>query len=127
MKSIKALFHVDDKWFYSNPNPLLRLLTIYVKGDTIVLLPLVLFIGLVGFYSIDFMCLMYALLYTVRSFGEMQYWISQQFGPKRYRPADVGFKKVGNDAIYILYQLIALSTTVLGLGVTAWIIIYRLL
>lgn len=124
MKSIEALFHVDDQWFYSNPHPLLRLLTVYVKGDMIVLLPFVALIGLVGFFSISFMCLMYALFYTVRSFGEMNYWISQQFGAKRYRPHDLGFKKAGNDAIYILYQLIALGTTVLGLGMSVWIIIY---
>lgn len=112
------LFHVDDAWFYSNPHPLLRLLTVYVKGDMIILIPFVILIGFVGFFSFKVMCLMYAVFYSLRSIGEMQYWISQQFGPKTYRPDDVGFKKVRNDAIYILYQLIALITATVGVTTT---------
>ena len=124
MKTLQKMFHIEDAWFYSNPHPLLRLLTIYVKGDMIILIPFIMLIAIIGLWSIKFMCLMYALFYTVRSFGEMQYWLFQQFGAKNYRPHDLGFKKAGNDAIYILYQLIALGTTVLGLGVSVWILIY---
>lgn len=124
MNTFRRIFHIDDAWFYSNPYPLLRLLTIYVQGDMIILIPFIILIGLIGFWSMKFMCLMYALFYTVRSFGEMQYWLFQQFSEKRYRPADLGFKKAGNDVIYILYQLVALGTTVLGLGVSVWIVKY---
>jgi len=120
------LSHVDDAWFYSNPHPLLRLLTVYVKGDMIILIPFVVLIGCVGFFSFKVMCLMYAVFYSLRSIGEMQYWISQQFGPKTYRPDDVAFKKVSNDAIYILYQLIALITATVGVTTTVLIARYWL-
>lgn len=113
---------IDDRWFYSNPHLLLRFLTIYVKGDMILLIPIVLGIGLVGWWSIEYMFLMFALLFTIRGLGEMIYWICQQFGPKTYRPYDFGFKKFGNDAIYILYQLYSLACVVIGLGVTIYIL-----
>ncbi|MBP9798123.1 hypothetical protein KBC70_03165 [Candidatus Woesebacteria bacterium] len=116
------LHSFDDRWFYSNPHPLLRLLTVYVKGDMLLLIPVVLCIGLIGLWSIEYMLLMFAIIFTVRGFGEMIYWICQQFGPKTYRPYDWGFKKLGNDAIYILYQLFSLACTVAGLGVTVYIL-----
>src|SRR3990167_1885632 len=113
----RKLFDQDDKWFFSNPHPLLRFLLIFVKGDIIVLLPLVITILLVGFISTKFMFLLIGIYISVRYLGEIIYWISQQFGPKKYRPNDLGFKNLGNEAIYIIYQTLALTGAIFGTAI----------
>lgn len=113
-----------DDWFYSNPYPFLRLLTIYVKGDMLIVLPMLMGIGITGLFSVRFMALMYAIFFSLRGFGEMMYWFMQQFGEKKYRPDDFGFKHLGNDAVYILYQLLSLVTTVVSIGAIFWIVLY---
>lgn len=121
---MKRLLSIKSTWFYSKPHPLLRLLTIYVKGDMLILLPFIVFIGFIGLYSLRFMCLVYALFYTVRGCGEMIYWFSHQFWTKKYRPDDFGFKNLNNDAIYILYQIVSIVTTILGLSFVLYILLY---
>lgn len=115
---------MTNGWFYSNPYPLLRLFTVYVKGDMLIVLPLFIAIGFVGFFSVRFMVLLYAIFYSIRGFGEMMYWFMQQFGVKKYRPYDFGFKNLSNDAVYIFYQLLSLASTVIALGAMFWIILY---
>lgn len=115
---------VTSTWFYSRPHPLLRVVTVYVKGDMIVILPTLLLIALVGIFSIRFMLLLFGIFYSLRGAGEMVYWFSHQFWEKKYRPDDFGFKNLNNDAIYILYQLLSTSTTLVGLGFVAWVVIY---
>lgn len=111
MKNIKE---IDDKWFYSKTHPILRILQIYVKGDMLVLLPFLLGILVIGLVSMRFMLLVYALYFTFRMFGEMIYWFSQQFGQRVYRPDDLGFAKLNNKAVYVIYQTLTLVGTVLG-------------
>ncbi len=113
---------IDDNWFYATPHRLLRLLTIYVKGDMIIIIPALLLIALVGFFSLKFMCFVYAVFFALRSFGEMLYWFSHQFWEKKYRPDDFGFAKLSNDAIYILYQLLSLVWTVFWAAVAVGIL-----
>lgn len=123
VKPLKELKLISNGWFYSNPHPLLRFLTVYVKGDALVILPFLFAIGLIGFFSLEFMFFVYALFFTLRHFGEMIYWFSHQFWDKKYRPYDYGFVNLSNDAVYILYQLIALVMTVFWAAVTIGILI----
>ena len=121
---VNRIRNISSAWFYSNPHPLLRLLTIYVNGDMLIIIPGLVAIGVLGFFSIKFMLLMYGVFYALRGLGEMMYWFSQQFWLKEYRPDDFGFKKLNNDAIYILYQLMATLTTAVGIGFVCWVLLY---
>lgn len=121
---MKTIRDISNNWFYSNPHPLLRILTIYVKGDMLIIIPGLIMIGVLGFFSLKFMFLIYGIFFSLRGLGEMIYWFSHQFWMKQYRPDDFGFKKLSNDAIYILYQLISTLTTVLGVGFVFWVILY---
>lgn len=114
---------IHDDWFYSHPHPVFTLLTIYVKGDALVILPVLMGIGLVGFMSLRFMIVMYGVFYMFRGLGEMIYWFLHQFGPKTYRPHDFGYKNLGNDAIYIMYQLRSFVTILVGAGVALWVLL----
>lgn len=121
---IKKIQNIDDKWFYSSPPLWMRLFLIYVKGDILVLLPFVVAIGFVGFWSVRYMVLLFALYMMFRSLGEIIYWFSQQFYVKQYRPHDFGFKNLTNDAIYILYQLVSLVHVVLSAFLVLWVILW---
>lgn len=115
---------ISSTWFYSNPHPLFRLLTIYIKGDMLVILPIIIVIGLLGFISVRFMMLMLGTFYAIRGIGEMVYWLFQQFSATDYRPYDFGLRKIDNNAVYIVYQLANLGITLLGIGVFLWAWIY---
>lgn len=124
MNIFKNLKSINDDWFYSDPHPLLRLLTIYVKGDAIAILPIIIGIGLLGFISVKFMLVMFGVFYMFRGLGEMLYWFLQQFGKKTYRPDDLGYKNLGNDAIYIMYQLRSLTSALVGAGLILWVLMF---
>ena len=126
MKSLKELKLITNGWFYSNPHPLLRFLTIYVKGDALIIIPFLFAIAFLGFFSLEFMFFVYALFFTLRHFGEMIYWFSHQFWDKKYRPYDYGFVNLSNDAVYILYQLMALVWTVIWAATSIAIFLYYL-
>ncbi len=115
---------VTNSWFYTEPHPLFRILTIYVNGDKLVILPLLLAIALLGFFSLKFMLFIYGVFFSLRHFGEMIYWFSHQFWEKKYRPDDFGFVHLSNDAIYIFYQLTSLATTVFWIAVTSAVALY---
>lgn len=121
---VKMMQNISDSWFYSSPHLLLRLLTIYVKGDMLIIIPGFIIVGLLGFFSLKFMFLIYGIFFSLRGFGEMIYWFLHQFSVKQYRPNDFGFKKLSNDAIYILYQLFSTFITVLSIGFVLWILLY---
>ncbi|MCX7996821.1 MAG: hypothetical protein N2691_03650 [Patescibacteria group bacterium] len=105
---------ITNTWFFQAPKPYMRYLLVFVQGDSLVIIPFFFLVLLFGFFSIDFMLVLVGLFVTVRSFGEMLFWMLQQFGPHSYRPYDFGLSKLDNNAIYILYQLLGLSGTVLG-------------
>jgi hypothetical protein len=118
MKSLSKVRAVDDNWFYQETPLAVRLITqAYVKGDLLVLAPFLLAITLAGIISIRLMLVVYAIFFTVRQFGEMIYWLLQQFGDKSYRPYDFGLKKLSNNSIYIIYQLLALVGVATGITV----------
>ena len=114
---------ITTSWFYTEAPFPLRLLQIYVLGDAIVLLPFTLLLLSIGFFSLKWMLLLFFFFLTFRFLGEMMYWFLQQFGDKKYWPNDFGFKKLDNNAVYILYQLISLVFLVFSTGFVAFILL----
>lgn len=123
MKNIWKDNNLTNEWFYTNTDQLLRTFHIYVKGDSLVLLPLWTFILITGFFSWKFMLLEIGFFLFLRGLGEMTYWLLQQFGKKTYRP-ETKYNKLSNDAIYILYQLSGLRNAFFGLVLIAFVLIY---
>lgn len=70
------------------------------------------------------MLLLLGVYISIRNLGEMIYWFSHQFYQRKYRPYDFGFKKLDNHAVYILYQTLAISGVVFGIGVILFSILY---
>lgn len=114
----------NNTWFYADPNRILLILMIYVKGDMIVLLPFCLVLLLLGFISLKFMVVGFAMYVMLRSLGEMVYWFLQQFVGGKYRPFDYGLRNLDNNAIYILYQLMSLCTAVSAALVVMYILFF---
>ena len=115
MKKFQSIFGIDNSWFYTEMPWWGKISLIYIRGDLFVLLPILLFICIIGFFSLKWMITVFGLLIVVRQSGELIYWLLQQFGDKKYRPYDFGFKNLDNNAIYILYQTFAIVGIVGGL------------
>lgn len=113
---------ITTDWFFSSPHPVIKPLGIYVKGDGLVLVPFLLLLGVLFFFSVRVGCLVTGLFFAIRGLGEMVYWLLQQFGPKTYRSMDFGLKHVNNEGIYILYQLIATVQATIGAAVALYIV-----
>ena len=116
MKKFQSIFGVDNSWFYTEMPWWGKICLIYIRGDLFVLLPILLFIFIIGFISLKWMMIILCLLIVVRQSGELIYWLLQQFSHKKYRPFDFGFKNLDNNAIYILYQTFAIVGIVGGLS-----------
>lgn len=114
---------VTPKWFFSRPGFPSLLALMYIRGDAIVLLPFIAILLIIGIFSLKWMALLFALLLTFRSLGEMVYWILQQFGPRTYRPYDFGFTKLDNHAVYVIYQLLSLVLLVTGTGLICFMLL----
>ena len=95
---------------------------VYIRGDLLVLLPLLIIILSIGFFSFDWMFIVLGLFVAVRQLGEMIYWLLHQFGDRKYRPYDFGFAKLDNSAVYVIYQTFATTYAVIGLVIAALIL-----
>lgn len=124
------MFHpknVTNSWFYSTPPVPFLFLTIFVWGDALVIFPflvLILSAYLFGLGSNEFFLILLGVCFAVRSCGEMLYWMHQQFGEKKYRPRDFGFTQLGNNAIYILYQLLVSVQAAVWISFVIYILHY---
>ncbi|MBP9814667.1 hypothetical protein KBC80_05800 [Candidatus Woesebacteria bacterium] len=105
---------ITSQWFFTEVTFPLRFLLIFIKGDAMILIPFVLLLLLVGFFSIKWMLLLFGLYFAFRFLGEMIYWLLQQFGNRTYRPYDFGLKKLDNNALYIMYQVCSLIGLVIS-------------
>ncbi len=121
---MKYVKNVTNASFYCELPAWCKACSFFIRGDLIVLLPFLLAILLIGFVSIRFMFIVLGVYIAVRELGEMIYWLLQQFGDRRYRPYDWGFKNLDNNAVYILYQTAALAGTVVGIGVVLFTYLY---
>jgi len=97
---------LNDNWFYKNPPILIKIfLLTFIWGDSLIMFPLILGVILLSIFNPHLGIFAYLLLICLRFTVEIFYWLFQQFGPKTYRPFDFGLKHLGNNSIYILYQL----------------------
>lgn len=115
---------INNKWFFTELPWSLKALSFFIKGDLLVLFPVVAILLLIGFFSFRFMFLMIGVYIAIRQLGEMIYWFSHQFYDRTYRPPDWGFKNLDNHAIYILHQTASMAGTVFGLGIICYILLY---
>lgn len=100
------------------------LTTIFVRGDSIVIVPLVAALLLLYFFNIKFALIMTGAFIAVRYFGEMIYWLFHQFHDHKYRPNDMGFKNLNNNAVYILYQTISLAWIMAGVAIVTGALLF---
>jgi hypothetical protein len=107
---------IESSWFFSEASLPVKLLLIFVRGDAIVLIPFLAVLMVTGIFSLRWMLLLISLYIVFRFLGEMVYWIHQQFGDRTYRPYDFGLKRLDNNAIYVIYQLLSLIWLVMGAG-----------
>jgi hypothetical protein len=120
----KYFSQINNKWFFETPAAFMKYLMVYVNGDSVVIIPFLILVLLFGFFSIDFMLILIGLFVAVRCFGEMIFWMLQQFGARTYRPHDFGLTQLDNHAVYILYQLTNMVGVVLVAGLVIMIIYY---
>jgi len=113
-----------DPLFYDRPFFLERLLTIFVKGDRLVLLPFFLLLIPVFFISPNFGLIIILVFISLRFFFETIYWLLQQFSDKTYRPYDYGLNNLSNNSIYILYQLTSIVSATLFLSLLIFFLKY---
>lgn len=114
---------ITDKEFYTTPPWYLRKLGIYVKGDIIHIIPLLLVIILTGIFDWRFMLILVGLYIGFRGIGEMVYWLLQQFGDKKYRPK-TKHANLTNNAVYIIYQTASLKNILFGFGIVIFVMLY---
>lgn len=114
---------VNTQWFFSEVAWPFKAMLIFIRGDAVVILPFFIVLSIIGVFSLRWMMLLLSLFVVFRFLGEMVYWIHQQFGDRKYRPYDFGFKKLDNNAIYILYQLFSLVGMVFGGGAFVYILL----
>ncbi len=100
---------INKDWFFKEVPFFLRFIFIYVRGDMIILFPFLLIILIMAFFSWKLALILFLIYAAIRNFGEMIYWLLQQFGEKTYRPRDFGLTNLDNNAIYILYQTFSLA------------------
>ena len=126
MSILRRLRAVSPKWFFSSVPWYVRATTlIFIKGDAIFIVPLL--IGLVLLYlftPIRYAVMMTGFYLVFRYLGEMMYWLMQQFSARTYRPPCLGFGKLDNHALYILYQTFALLGMTVGIGLVVWALLY---
>ncbi len=101
---------MDDKNFYQSPRFWQRFLTIFVKGDSLVIYPFLLIVIITAFYNLSFSITLLLIFLSLRYFIEIIYWLFQQFNGGQYRPYDYGLKSLSNNSIYIVYQLTSTVT-----------------
>jgi hypothetical protein len=107
---------IKNDWFFKETHPILKACTIFICGDMFFVLPLFVLMAIALFFSVKFGLLLVGAYIMLRYFGEMIYWLLQQFSDRKYRPNDFGFKKLDNNAIYILYQTHALFGMMAGIA-----------
>jgi predicted lysophospholipase L1 biosynthesis ABC-type transport system permease subunit len=119
-------YHLTNRWFFSTPPWPLKLLSIYIWGDALIIVPI--WVGLLITFSINQLIGTIAIGFflIVRALGEMMYWFHQQFGARTYRPHDFGLTRLDNHAIYIIYQLLATAQAILAAILTLSIVLYLL-
>lgn len=72
---------LTNSWFFEDPPTWMRPLLIFIKGDMLILIPLLITIGIIGIWDQQLMIILFLATGFIRALGEMFYWLLQQFGP----------------------------------------------
>lgn len=114
------------KNFYTNVPSIFHWVGIFVIGDIYVLAPFILV-----FFPIVFvikglwgLAVAWCLYMGMRNFIEIIYWLFHQFGDKSYRPPFQS-KKFGNNDVYIIYQLMNTTHSVVYFTILIFLIVDR--
>ena len=110
------LISLNTQWFFSEVAWPFKAMLIFIRGDAVVILPFFIVLSIIGVFSLRWMMLLLSLFVVFRFLGEMVYWIHQQFGDRKYRPYDFELKRLDNNALYVIYQLLSLIWLVMGAG-----------
>ena len=90
--------------------PPLILLGSFVWGDTIIISSFWIIISAISLYLNDWYLfgLLVSVFWVIRNLGEAIFWFNQQFSQKIIYAANTlpGYKYVGNDSIWFIYQII---------------------
>lgn len=105
---IKALFEIKKRNVYGLTKYLF-FLGAFVWGDVFVLSPFWILVSLFSlfFKNLFLFLLLTSLFWTIRSLGEITYWINEQFAfKKRNPPETLNFHNlIKGDAIWFVYQV----------------------
>lgn len=126
MKKVPRLRSVSTTWFFSAVPWYVRCTTlIFIKGDAIFIAPIIVgLLLLLVFTPLQFAVMMIGFYLLFRYLGEMIYWLLQQFSPRTYCPPRLGFEKLDNHALYIVYQTFALLGMMVGVGLVCFSLLY---
>lgn len=115
---------ITTTWFFSEPPALLKHLSIFVKGDALVMVPFLIILVMLLIISLRFGLVVFGIFFATRGLGEMIYWLLQQFGPKTYRPWDYGLKNLNNEGVYIIYQLTSMIHVIVGVTLVFYVLFF---
>ncbi len=89
---------------------------IFVWGDILIIGPFWIVVSLISFAgnSWNLFCLFFSVFWAVRSFGETNYWLNQQFSPLKRNPPEklFGYRFFPDDSIWFVYQIVHQCITV---------------
>lgn len=94
---------------YFGLSGIFNLIGIFVWGDAVLIAPFWILASIFCLYvkSFELFLVFLSVFWLIRSFGEVIYWINQQFSTvKRDKPKDLWpYKFFENDSVYFIYQL----------------------
>jgi hypothetical protein len=100
LKKNKSIYGLTNYLFF---------LGVFVWGDLIILGPFWILTSLISLYFNNWylFLLIVSVFWSIRSFGEVVYWLNEQFAPKNRNNPDTLrlYKFVKNDSVWFIYQL----------------------
>ncbi len=107
---IKGAYEVVVKQNPFGESFVLFWLGIFVWGDALILGFFWTVVSILSYYLKDWnlFLLIFSVFWVVRSFGEVIYWINQQFSTIVRNPPEtlIGFRWFKNDSIWFIYQVV---------------------
>jgi len=106
--------------------PYLIIFGIFVWGDAVVLGLFWFLVSFVTFILKDWVLflLLFSVFWTVRSFGETVYWLTQQFSPVNRNPPErlKCYHLFKNESIWFIYQIVWQCLFVISLITTIYLV-----
>jgi hypothetical protein len=122
---IKGYYEITKKKNAFGLTNYLLFLGVFVWGDIFVLGPFWMLVSLVTLLLQDWylFLLIISVFWVVRSFGEVMYWLNEQFsGKNRNLPHTLRFHKIfQSEAVWFIYQLIWQCMLVMSITATLFL------